>query len=128
MTDALSAAGLLLAMIALIFGAWWPRLTYAASFGFADSKPNRKEERGPIWAILLGQAAPLMLGAVAAALVFAPRAWGLIREALACDCASLGRLNDVAAAFVVSEALLCLIAAAVVVQAMRIFINVIRSY
>jgi hypothetical protein len=53
---------------------------------------------------------------------------GLTKDGLACDCASVGRLKDVAAAFVVSEALLCQIAAAVIVQTVRIAANLGRSY
>lgn len=126
--DALSAAGLLLAMIALIFGAWWPQLAKAADFSFADSKPNRKEQRGPIYATLFGQAVPLAIGAFCAALIFLPRALGLIEEAMACGCFELNRLDDVAAAFVVSEALLILIACAALVQLGRIVCNVVGSH
>lgn len=128
MTDAVSAASLLLAMIALIFGAWWPRLTHAADFSFARSKDNRKEERGPIRAILWGQAVPLTVAAGLAAFTFMPRAAGLTGAAFGCGCFSIDRLNDVAAAFVISEILLCLIAVALVVQLVRIARNLGGSW
>ncbi len=128
MTDALSAASLLLAMIALIFGAWWPSLTHAASFTFARSKDNRKEERGPICAIFWGQAVTLSSAAIAAALIFMPRAARQTSDALACGCFSVENLNDVAAAFVVSEILLCLIAVALVIQTVRIAWNLVESW
>lgn len=128
MTEALSAASLLLAMIALIFGAWWPQLSRAADFAFASSRGNRGTERWPIAATLLGQALPLSLGGVAAAYVFFPRAWRLMFEAIDCGCPTPDRLNDVSAAFVVSEAMLCLIALAAVVQTVRIGLNLLGSF
>ncbi|HCQ53236.1 MAG TPA: hypothetical protein DIV82_03750 [Brevundimonas diminuta] len=128
MPEALSAASLLLAMIALIFGAWWPQLIKAANHEFQDEKGNRTEERKPVAATFVGQALPLSFAALAAALVFLPRARRLTSEALACGCPTPDRLNDVSAAFVLSEALLCLVAAAALVQTVRIAINLKRSY
>ncbi|MFN3352949.1 MAG: hypothetical protein ACK4Z5_05010 [Brevundimonas sp.] len=127
MTDALSAASLLLAMIALIFGAWWPKLTFAAEFEFSESEGNRPEQRRPIRATLFGQAIPLTIGAVVAALIFAPRTLKLMQDAIACGCPSPARLNDVAAAFVVSEILLWTIAVALIVQTSRISVNLFKA-
>lgn len=120
MSEALSAASLLLAMIALVFGAWWPSITAAAEFRFAKSELNRPEERRPIRTTLIGQAIPLTVSAVVAAVIFMPRALGLVKDGIECDCFSLDQLNDVAAAFVVSEILLCTIALALCVQTTRI--------
>lgn len=128
MTEALSAASLLLAVIALIFGAWWPQLSRAATFAFDKSKGNRKGERWPIAATLLGQALPLSLGGLAAAFVFLPRAWRLTTQAIVCGCPTPDRLDDVSAAFVVSEGLLWLIALAAVVQTVRIGLNLKGSF
>ena len=129
MADPLAAASLLLAIIAVLFGAWYSEIANAATFEFARQLLNRKVQRPPIFGTLFAKALPLAVGAWLCMVVFAPRGASIISNVATCRCAGdWGKYEDVQAAFVLSELFVTLIAIAATVQLVRIVSNLSNSY
>lgn len=109
MADPLAAASLLMAMIAMLYGAWTPELTTAASTDLFDQLADRKKKNlPPIRSALIAKALPLAVGAWAGTMIFFGRAWRIL---LTLQHGPKGAaLDDVGAAFVVVEAFTALLA------------------
>jgi hypothetical protein len=79
MSDLLSAASLLLAVIAVLYGLWYPELTKALEAPVAHFPEDRTDSRALVTTALSAKSRPLVAASTAMALVFLPDA---IRVAL----------------------------------------------
>ncbi len=118
MSDVLSAASLLLAVLTALFGLWLPDISAAAGLKLdmklEDRRPNRNAIRRCLWA----KAAPLALATLLIAAIFANRALGIIVETV--ESGFSGSFQDLSAAFVVTELLMIALAFVSTFQALRL--------
>jgi hypothetical protein len=118
MSDVLSAASLLLAVLTALFGLWLPDISVAAGLKLdmklEDRRPNRNVIRRCLW----GKAAPLALATLLIAAIFANRALGIIVDTIASGFS--GSFQDLSAAFVVTELLMIALAFVSTFQALRL--------
>jgi hypothetical protein len=127
MADALSASSLLLAILAVLFGAWNGEVVAAIRIELEDLRSNRRPQRQKIAAALFPKALPIMVGAWLTVLVFAQRTLALVGAALHCVCSSCS-YNDVEAAFVLTQAFVLVLAISVTIQAVRLIVKLLKSY
>lgn len=118
MSDVLSAASLLLAVMTALFGLWLPEISAAAGFKLdmklEDRRPNRNVIRRCLWS----KAAPLSLATLLIAAIFANRALGIIVDTV--ESGFSGSFQDLSAAFVVTELLIIALAFVSMFQALRL--------
>jgi hypothetical protein len=115
MADPLAAASLLMAMIAMLYGAWTPELTTAANSDLFDQLADRKSKNlPPIRSALIAKALPLAVGAWAGTTIFFGRAWRTLQTLQHPPKGAV--LDDVGAAFVVVEAFTALLALSLIWQ------------
>lgn len=102
MGDPLAAASLVMAILAMLYGAWSAEISAAAARTLKPLQIDRKEIDQPvILAALNAKALPLWAGALATLLIFAWRVWGIIQSIW--DHPADAVFDDVGAAFVVTE-------------------------
>lgn len=112
MPDALSSASLLLAAIALVYGAWSPSIDAEVARVYSANAETKADEQADARRILAGRARPLAACCWLVAVVFLPRCWGIGAETVRCiaaldrDCA----YDDVAAVFVLAEVVISTLA------------------
>jgi hypothetical protein len=115
LADPLAAASLLMAILAVLYGAWTPDMAQAMRLVIKPLSPDRKGQRGQITTALVSKAMPLALGAASAFVVFFARAWGLVQAIHA------GRkVEDVQAAFVLTQIFTLVLAVSATVQVMKL--------
>jgi hypothetical protein len=113
--DALSAAGLLLAIVALIFSAWQEDISDAIGLQASTDKSKTASLRTKALATLRKKAVPLAIGALLAAAIFGHRAFMILLTLRFATRAGYG-FDDIGAAFVLTELFVALIAAVAVRQ------------
>jgi hypothetical protein len=84
MPSLLSAASLVITMIALLYSVWYPELRRAADVEVRGHEPkDRSPETRQVEGALHRKAWPLLLAAAVPIVVFTPNAFGVIANALA---------------------------------------------
>lgn len=103
MSDALTAAGLLLAALALVYSAWSASIDAAISQPLSPNAQAKAREQAEIRKIHIGRAWPLAITAWLIALVFAPRSYELLATAAVCARAQTCNYDDVGAIFLLMQ-------------------------
>jgi hypothetical protein len=106
MSDKLSAASLLLAIVAVLYGMWYPLLTDSLETKVPEFAADRPKPRKAVYAVRKGRALPLLVAAIGVAAVFLPDALGIVVQSLriaATEGLHLREYDSVATAFVLVE-------------------------
>jgi hypothetical protein len=107
MSDKLSAASLLLAIVAVLYGMWYPQLTEALRTKVPEFSADRAKPRKEVAEVRKGRAFPLMVAAVGVGVVFLPDAVAIALQSLRIAASEgLGAVRDydsVTTAFVLVE-------------------------
>lgn len=107
MSDLLSAASLLLAMIAVLYGMWYPEIVKSLATDVPDHSAARRKPRGEVAAVRRTRALPLMIATILLAAVFLPDATRIVvRSTLlfaADGVSAFEKYSAVATAFVLVE-------------------------
>lgn len=82
MSDRLSAASLLLAIVAVLYGMWYPQLTQALETKVPEFPAERPGLRKQVLEVRRTRALPLMLAAIGLALVFLPDVVGIAARSI----------------------------------------------
>jgi len=72
MSDLLSAASLLLAIIAVLYGMWYPEIVKSLATDVPDHPAAKRKPRGEVVAVRRSRALPLMIATILLATVFLP--------------------------------------------------------
>lgn len=108
-SDVISTASLLLAVVTALMGFWYADVTNAID-ETEPTLPKERERAGKrIAPVFWAKALPLALGSVVIASVFLWRAWNIALEALR-SFGTGAKYDDLKAAFVATEALMLLLA------------------
>jgi hypothetical protein len=106
MSDKLSAASLLLAIVAVLYGMWYPQLTQALDTKVPPHEPDRRKPQREVRELCNQRAIPLTSAAIGVALVFLPDAVAIVAESagvLRSEGLQLRTYDSVATAFVLVE-------------------------
>ena len=128
MANPLAAASMLLAIVAVLFGAWTGDVGKAIDLRFAPQVDNRDAERALIRSVLYTKALPLTIGALLAACVFFWRAAGLILGAIDCKFSTTCTYDDVGAAFALTEAFVIVVAISATRQLVQLIGKLRKSH
>ena len=104
---AISAASLVLAVLAALYTLWLGEVTRALDAPVAADRDNRGGAKKLVRQALLTKAAPLFAASLAAAAIMVPRSWSIVMQA-----ALHGRgtpFNDVKAFFLLTAVLLAIL-------------------
>jgi hypothetical protein len=126
--DPLSAAAMLLAIVAVLFGAWTGEVSAAIRFRLQPQKENREQDRIVIRDALYKKALPLTLGAWLTVAVFANRVIGIFLTARGCICDPQCQYDDVGAAFALTEVFLIAVAVSATGQLVMLVRKLCRSW
>jgi hypothetical protein len=74
MSDLLSAASLLLAVVGVLYALWYPEITAALAESVPDYKEDRVKPYRRVHSVLIGRALPLSFAALTLGLIFLPDA------------------------------------------------------
>jgi hypothetical protein len=107
MSDKLSAASLLLTIVAVLYGMWYPLITASLDTTVPQFAADRRKPLKSVREVFARRAAPLAAAAWCVALVFLPDAVGIViaslRHAVHEGLASVLDYDSVATAFVLVE-------------------------
>ena len=78
MSDLLSAASLLLAVLGVLYGLWYPEIIEALDVKVPDYPEDRKRPYRQVASVLYGRAIPLAVAALGVSLIFLPDALKII--------------------------------------------------
>lgn len=112
--DAISAASLVLAVLAALYTLWLPAVSAALKIDPAPDKDDRGPQRTEVMLALLTKALPLGIATVAATLILLPRGIAIIAEARVHRTDWV--FDDVKAFFLLTLALMLLLAIVSMVQ------------
>jgi hypothetical protein len=108
MADPLAAASLVMAVIAMLYGAWSAEIDRAATLALRPLKADRvRLDRPGIRRALVSKALPLWFGALTTLVIFAWRAIQVVRSIW--DHPADATFDDVAAAFLVTQIVILLL-------------------
>ena len=82
MSDKLSAASLLIAIVAVMYGMWYPLLTDTLTIEVPEFAPDRPKPRKAVAEVRNGRALPLMIAAAGVGAVFLPDAVVIVIQSL----------------------------------------------
>ena len=102
----LSAASLLLAVLALLYSAWSISMQAALDKVFATGDKARAEEKGAIRRLRNRRAAPIAIGSWLITFAFVPRDYDLLATSAACFRNPACHYDDVAALFLLTQVFL----------------------
>ena len=105
LTDALSAAGLLLAALALVYSTWTASIDKAITDAISTEEGQKKEDQDKVRSIRNWRAAPMAAASWLITLVFLPRDIQLLCTSVTALASGKGQYDDVAAVFLVSQML-----------------------
>jgi hypothetical protein len=109
MSDKLSAASLLLAIVAVLYGLWYPILTEGLATPVPEFSANRAGPRKAVRSTRNTRALPLMVATVGVAAVFLPDAVAILIQSLRYGVSqglgALAAYDSVSTAFVLVEGL-----------------------
>lgn len=104
MADALSAAGLLLAALALVYSAWSPQIDAAKTKPMGTTAGEIDRNKDDVRAVRNGRAVPLLVASVLILVAFLPRDLGIL-----CSISKVGEVgyeyDDIAAIFLLTQVL-----------------------
>lgn len=80
MSDLLSAASLLLAVLGVLYGLWYPEITAALEIKVPDFAEDRKRPYRQVSSVLYSRALPLTIAALGVSLIFLPEAIKITRD------------------------------------------------
>jgi hypothetical protein len=81
LSDIMSAASLVLAVLAALFTFWLPDIAGALSITPDSDADNRAPQRRQVMRVLWSKSLPMAAAAIAAAAILAPRGWAIVSEA-----------------------------------------------
>ncbi|NTE56406.1 hypothetical protein G6M78_15115 [Agrobacterium tumefaciens] len=125
LSDAISAASLVLAVLAALYTLWLPAVTTALDLKPASDPDDRGPQRGKIMSAILTKAMPLSLAAIASISILAPRGAAIIVEIWHHH--AEWAFDDVKAMFVLTLALMLLLAIVSVTQLVRLVAKYIET-
>ncbi|HEY2070366.1 MAG TPA: hypothetical protein VGG48_12490 [Rhizomicrobium sp.] len=128
MANPLAAASVLLAVVAVLYGAWNGDVANAINLKFASQPENRGPAREQIRNAINTKALPLTLGCWLSVAVFAWRVANLITGAIGCLYSTSCVYDDVGAAFVLTEAFVIVIAISATRQLIQLQQKLNASY
>lgn len=114
LSDAISAASLVLAVLAALYSLWLGDVNAALAITPKTDPDDRKPQRKQATSALLSKALPLMVATASAALVLGPRSFAILCEAYQHH--ADWPFDDVKALFVLTSALLAVLAIVATVQ------------
>lgn len=106
MADALSAASLLLAALALVYGAWSGDIEREAGRSYSANATTKGREKDATRAVLWGKAVPLAAAGWTILAVFAWRVLTIVRDTVGQALAGTWRYGDVQTIFVLATLLI----------------------
>lgn len=121
LADAISAASLVLAVLAALYTLWLGDVTAALDLKAKPDKDDRAPQRKQVMRALLTKALPLFLATTAGTLILLPRSLAIL-----CEARRHGRawgFADVKALFVLTEGLLILLGVVALVQFVRLIMK-----
>ncbi|MGO7860225.1 hypothetical protein ACC676_01235 [Rhizobium ruizarguesonis] len=118
LSDAISAASLVLAVLAALYTLWLPAVTAALDLKPASDRDDRGPQRAKIVSAILSKALPLALAAIASIAILAPRGAAIIVEIWHHH--AEWSFDDVKAMFVLTLALMLLLTIVSVTQLIRL--------
>jgi len=118
LSDAISAASLVLAVLAALYSLWLQEVNAALAITPKTDRDDRKPQRKQATDALLTKALPLMVATISAVLVLAPRTLAILCEALRHRWDWV--FDDVKALFVLTSALLAILAIVATVQSVAL--------
>lgn len=124
----LSASSVLLAILAILYGAWYADIKQTSEIILEDQKANRTGQRTALYSALWTKALPLALGSTITSLIFVARTLDIVAQSLSCKASAGCQYDDVQAAFVAIELFVILITAAAWLQAGGLIGKLINSY
>jgi hypothetical protein len=101
--DALSSASLLLAALALVYGAWSGEIEKQASRAYSPNVATKTDQKAETRGVRDKKALPLMLGSWLIFLAFLPRALDIAGIALGCTKSGGCHYEDVSAVFILTQ-------------------------
>jgi len=129
MPDALSAASLLLAAIALLYSAWSNSIDAETKRVYSTQPQTKKDEKAVTRAVLWWRAIPVTLAAALAFAAFAPRALKVTKASF--ECLKGAKANciydDVSALFLLTETVLLGLAIYFIALTVKIVISLVSS-
>jgi hypothetical protein len=114
LSDAVSAASLVLAVLAALYSLWLGDVNAALAIIPKPDRDDRTPQRKQATAVLLTKALPLMVATVSAALILGPRSVAILGEVY--EHHADRQFDDVKALFVLTSALLGVLAIVAAVQ------------
>lgn len=82
MSDLLSSASLLLAVLGVLYGLWYPEIIGALEVEIPDYSDDRKYPYLKITAVLFGRAIPLTIAGIGISIIFLPDALNIINYSI----------------------------------------------
>jgi hypothetical protein len=109
MSDLLSAASLLLAIVTVLYGMWYPEIMKSLETEVPDHPAARRKPRGEVAAMRRNRALPLMTATILLAAVFLPDALKIVLQStgsiVSNGISAFAKYSAVATAFVLVEIL-----------------------
>lgn len=118
LSDAISAASLVLAVLAALYTLWLPAVTAALDLKPAPDPDDRDPQRAKIMSAVITKAMPLSLAATASIAILAPRGAAIIVEIWHHH--AEWSFDDVKAMFILTLALMLLLTIVSVMQLIRL--------
>lgn len=101
--DALSSASLLLAALALVYGAWSGEIEKQAGRTYSPNAATKADQKAETRGVRDRKALPMMVGGWLIFVAFLPRAWGIAGIALGCAKSGGCHYQDVSAIFILTQ-------------------------
>ena len=119
LSDAISAASLVLAVLAALYSLWLGEVNAALAITPKPDPDDRAPQLKQATSALCTKALPLMLATISAAIVLAPRSCAILREVYRHHADR--PFDDVKALFVLTSALLAILSVVATVQFVALF-------
>ena len=124
--DAISAASLVLAILAALYTLWLPTVTAALDATPASDPDDRGPQRKQVMSALLTKALPLAFATMASTAILLPRGIAILREIW--EHHAEWAFNDVKAFFVLTLVLMLLLAAVSFSQLVRLVVKRVQLF
>lgn len=117
--DVISAASLVLAVLAALYTLWLPNVSAGLEVKPEPDKSNRKPQYEQVEAVLRTKALPLCIATLATVSILSPRCLTILCETL--QNAAEGSFSDVKALFILTFSLTLLLAIVSIAQVIRLY-------